>query len=459
MADVVSTRMTKAARGLPRTGLRILGLLTLALALSACETIQDWFAESVPPPLPGERISVLSLQQTLEPDPLIADLQVRLPRPVVNRDWPQAGGQPNHAMHHLAVGDALRVAWRANMGKGSSNFQRLLTPPIVFDGMVFGMDAESRVSALDAATGKRLWRVSLKPDEEDDGGYGGGVAAADGVLYATTGFGEVLALDPADGGEIWRRQIGVPFRGSPTVSAGRIFAVSYDNRLHVLAGADGRSLWTHEGIPETAGLLGAAGPAVEGNIVVVPYSSGEIFAFRVDNGRIAWSDSLTRTGRLAPLATLNDIQARPVIDRDQVYAISHSGRFVAINLRSGARVWDQLIAGVETPWVAGDFIFLVTLDAELVCLWRRDGRIRWVTQLPRYKDEDDRRDPINWSGPVLVSDRLVVVSSDGKAFSVSPYSGEVLGRIRLRDSGLVSPIVANGTLYILTDNAELTALR
>ena len=114
---------------------------------------------------------------------------------------------------------------------------------------------------------------------------------------------------------------------------------------------------------------------------------------------------------------------------------------------------------METPWVAGDFIFLVTTQAEVVCLARKSGRIRWVAQLPRYEDEEDKQDPIHWSGPVLASDRLVLVSSEGYAVAVSPYSGKLLGRLELPKGALIPPVVADGSIYVLSDNGDLIALR
>ena len=213
------------------------------------------------------------------------------------------------------------------------------------------------------------------------------------------------------------------------------------------------------GLPESSGLMGAANAAVAGGIVIAPYSSGEIYGLRTDNGRVVWSDLLTRTGAAALLTTFSNINGAPVVAGDQVYAISNAGRMAAINLRTGARTWEQILGGTQTPWVAGDFIYLVTNEAELVCLWRRDGRIRWVLPLQRYKNDNTREEPIQWNGPVLASDRLVIVSSHGHALAVSPYTGEVLGTIRLPEGAFIAPIVADRSLYILTDSAELLAIR
>ena len=451
--------MTRARRQRLNWRRRHAALLTCgAIALAGCET-PDWLGAPDDPPLEGERLSILSLQQTLEPDPRIADLQVRLPRPQVNDAWPQAGGYANHAMHHLRLGETLREAWRVRVGAGSAKKRRLLTPPVVAADRVFALDAEGDATAFEAASGRRLWRVDLTPEDEDEGTLGGGVAYDSGRIFATTGYGEVVALDAVSGAVAWRVNVGIPLRAPPAVADGRVFAISFDNQLHVLATVDGRLLWSHGGIEEIAGLLGAAGPAVDGDTVVVPYSSGELFALRVENGRTAWADSLAPIRAVTPLAALSDINGHPVIDRGWVFAIGHGGRMSAIDLVSGNRLWDQSVGGVQTPWVAGDFLYVLTNDAQIVCLSRHDGRIRWVTPLPRYEDAAAREGVIEWVGPVLASDRLVIASSTGEALAISPYTGRIMGRLRLPGGAVTPPVLAKGTLYILTEDADLLALR
>tara|TARA_A100001037_G_scaffold257581_1_gene244308 strand:- start:9351 stop:10679 length:1329 start_codon:yes stop_codon:yes gene_type:complete len=441
-----------------RTFKIVIGVMLMG-ALGACDRINEYFESAKEIPLPGERISVITLHRALRPDPRITDLSVRLPQPYINEDWPQAGGHPTHAMHHLTLDEAPSQAWRVSAGVGAGDLLRLTAVPIVADQRVYVLDSEGNVAAHRADNGLRLWRYNIVPESEDRGALGGGLAYDRGILYLATGYGEAIALLAENGAEVWRRSIGVPLRGAPTVVNGRFFTVSYDNQLYALNIEDGSVDWSHIGIAEDAGIIGAASPAVEGDVVVAPYSSGELVALRVENGRILWADSLTRTGRSTALAELNDINGSPVIDRDMVIAAGHAGRMVAIDLRSGARLWEQDIASIQTPWVAGDFVFIVTTEAQIVCLARNSGRIRWVQQLPRYEDEERRTDSIEWSGPVLASDRLIVVSSNGDGVAISPYSGDILGQVGLPDGASLSPIVANGTIFVLTDDGDLVAYR
>lgn len=426
--------------------------------VAACE-VPSWLGNPEAPPLPGERVSVLRLDQALVPDADVADIAVRLPKPWRNKAWTQAGGTANHALHHLEGAEAPQRHWRINIGTGSDDELRLLASPVVALGQIYTFDARSRVSAFETATGKLIWRRNLTPKDEEAGALGGGVAFADGVLYATTGYGYVHALDAGTGESLWQQRVGAPVRGAPTAAAGRVFAITYDNRLFTLSGQDGRVLWSHTGLPEDAGVLGSPSAAVDGDVVLVPYTSGELIALRLENGRVIWSDQLIRSSRVTPLTTLSEIRGHPVVDRGLVIAVSHSGRIVAIELRTGRRVWDRDIGGIETPWVAGDFVYLVSSQSEVICISRRSGRVKWVVQLPAFEDEEDREDPIHWSGPVLVSDRLILNGSNGQAIAISPYTGELLGRIGLPDGAFIPPIVADGTIYILTDDAQLLAYR
>ncbi len=435
------------------------GLMALALSLVGCDTFDKLFSGPGKDRLKGPRVSVLALDSALEPDPKLVSVKVRLPRPVLNADWPQAGGNPEHAMQHLALDGALRQAWSDSIGAGETRYGALLSQPVVEGGRVYALDARDVVIALDVKSGDEVWRNDVKPGAELGHAYGGGVATAGGRVYVTTGYAQVLALDAATGKEIWRREVTAPVRASPTVADGRVFAVTVDNELEVLSADDGHLLWTHNGIPETAGLLGAASPAVEGDIVVVPYSSGEIFALRVENGRPLWTDNLTTARPLGALSTIADIRGRPVIDRGRVYAVSHSGRMLAIDLRTGDRVWEQEIGGTHGPWVAGDYLYVLSNDVNLICLRRDDGRVRWVTGLPRYEDPKKKKDPVTWSGPVLAGDRLIVIASTGDAVSISPYTGQALGHSEFPDGVFLDPIVAGDTLFVLTNDAELIALK
>jgi outer membrane protein assembly factor BamB len=442
---------------------RFAAALGIAGLLGACSAVGDSYDDIFGGPseeiLPGQRIAILNLDRGLRPDPSVAELPVQLSEPYVNRTWTHYGGSPEHAMYHLSLGDAPRKVWIADIGEGSGDNRRVLAQPLVVNGVVYTMDSLDIVSAYDAAGGKMLWRSDLEPEDEDDGYFGGGIAYDAGRIYVSTGFARVFSLDAETGAVIWQQPVPAPVRAAPAAANGRVFVVTLDNQTVALSAEDGTQLWNHTGLQEATGLVGGASPAVSGSTVIAAYSSGEIIGLLAENGRTLWSDNLSSVTRVDPLGDIAQIRGAPVIDRGVVFAISHSGRMIAVDLRRGVRAWEAPLGGIEMPWVGGEFIFVLTNDAQLVCLTRREGRIRWVRPLARFAKPETQEDPIHWAGPVLAGDRLIVAGSNRQALSISPYSGEVLGVIELPDRVFMAPVVADNSLYFLTEGGSLLALR
>jgi outer membrane protein assembly factor BamB len=428
----------------------------LAMALSGCSVF-----EKKKIPLEGERVSVFADRGELEPDKDAQSLAVVLPAPAVNDSWPQSGGYANYAMQHLAIGDSPRVVWTANIGKGSTSDRILTTPPVVADGKVFTKDAESTVSAFEADTGKLLWNVTLKPEKARDADeFGGGVAWYGGRLFVTTGFAEVFSLNASNGEEIWHSSVSAPIRGAPLVFGDRVFSTSIDNKLHAMAAVDGSDLWSFSGLSEVAGYVGGNSPAGSSDYVVAPFSSGELVCLRIDNGRVVWNESLVgaNRGELRAFGNLADIRGRPVIDRGIVYAMGSAGQISALDLLTGSHKWDRSIGGNQTPWAAGEFVFVVTGTDDVAALSRDSGKVKWATPLTQYMDTK-RTKPILWGGPVLAGDRLLVGGTTGELLAISPYNGEIMGKIDMKAPIRLAPVVSNRTIYVLTDSGELVVLR
>lgn len=432
----------------------VIGLTSL---LAGCS---GWMGEDEDPPLPGERISVLSLQSTVQPDVDLSDQRVILPEPEPMTDWPQNGGFPSHALHHVGLdNDVLEQDWSVGIGEGSMDDNLLLNQAIIARGVIFTIDAEAEVRAFSATNGDRLWSLDLAPEDEDSSMLGGGLAYEKGVVYATTGFAEVIAIDAASATVMWREPVGAPMRSAPTVRGGRVFAITIDNQTVALNAMTGENLWSHRGASEGASFIGGASPAVDQGVVISAYSTGEMYALRVENGQVIWSDALAAAGRTDAVSAIADIRGLPVIDRDMVIATSNSGLTAGIDLRTGFRIWEVETGGIQSPWVAGEYVFLLSNTNDLIALRRKTGQVKWVTPLPRFVDPEDQEEPIVWTGPVLVGDRLIVGNEQGEVMTVSPYTGDILGKDEVSGPITLPPSVAGDSLYFLTADADLIAYR
>lgn len=429
--------------------------LLLVGLLSGC----GWFDEDEKPRLPGERKAVLLLDENVKADPGLADLKIALPEPVRNQNWTQAGGNPTHANHHLDAAKTLTAAWKVSIGQGSGG-DGFLNPPVVLGDTIFAIDSAVQVSAIDAASGAKRWTTTPEELPDTDRLNGGGIAVADGRLFVLTSKGIVLALDASGGQEIWRRDLRSPLRGAPAVVEGLVLLISADNQSYALDAMSGELAWQHTAPGEIAAILGGSTPAADQGIAIVPYSSGEVTALALETGVPIWSETVLRPRRTLAIAAINDIDGLPVIDRDRVFVGGTGGEIAAFDLRTGTRLYDLTIATEQTPWPAGEVVYLITDRGEVVCMLRQTGQVRWVSPLPREREGDTSGDTvIKWHGPVLVHDRLLAGSSDGELASISPYTGEILGRVEVGAPIRQPPIVANGAIYLLTEDGTLHAYR
>ncbi|BCX17168.1 MAG: hypothetical protein KatS3mg117_0850 [Geminicoccaceae bacterium] len=433
-------------------------VVVLGGALAGCGR-GAWFGEREDPPLEGRRIPVLLAGQGTAADPRLAELQVRLPPPVLNPDWPLYGGEVGNAPGHPAGPATATLAWRVSIGTGAGGSARLLGPPVVAGGVVYAVDGAATVAAIAAGDGRRLWTWRSRESRLDDRVSGGAVGFADGVLYATLAHGEVVALPAGGGDPIWRVSLRAPLRTAPTVARGIVLVRTADNQLVALDAATGQLRWRHAGTVETAALLGGAPPAVRGGTVVVAYASGEVAALALDTGRPLWTDVVARPRRTLALGTILDITGAPVIDRDRVIVAGNGGETVAFDTSRGERIWELPVGSSNTPWVAGEFIFLLSEQGELLCLLRQGGRVRWVSRLDGEAAAGGARERLVWAGPTLAGGQLWLAGSNGELVSVAPESGAVTSRTRLGSRASQPPIAAGGTLYLLTDSAELFAFR
>lgn len=382
----------------------------------------------------GERISIIAFDQKLEVADTLKGAEFYLPDPQPIADWPLPGGTPEQSVEHVQAAQNFTVAWTRGFGAGDNRRRHVTAPPVAEGGRVYVMD---------------------------------GQAAADGKVYVASGYRFVAALDAATGKELWRTPVSAPIHAAPTVSGGKVIVVSTDNELQTFDAATGRPDWTYQALIEPARILAASSPAVSNGTVVASFASGELIALQAANGNDLWAQALSRASRTNALSEIRDIPGRPVIYKGDVFAVSHSGVFAAIDLRTGAPRWSLPVVGITTPWAAGDVVYVVSKAGEVICVSRENGQVYWITELNKKPGAGKNgktkkvkpKDVALYSGPILASNRLIVVSTKGEAVALNPKTGAIEKTIRVGGPALISPIAANGTVYVVNEKAELVAIR
>ena len=428
-----------------------LGLCALA-ALTACGTRDD------------------TLQGTREPlaassEPLVAEVDrnvpIALPDAHAFADWTHPGGNERHAAPHAAFSVTPQPVWSVDIGAGDSRRQRINAYPIVADGRVFTVDADGIVAATSTA-GQRLWSANLTPSTETRGQGGShGLAYGGGTLFVNTGFGEVVALDPATGAAIWDQDIDAQGGGSATYFDGRVYVSARDSVGWAIDAETGRVQWQLSGTPSASGYVGGAGPAVTDDLAIFPFASGELLAVFRRGGVQRWNATVLGARSGVGYAAISDVAAEPVVSGRRVYAANPAGRLVALDVFNGERIWTARSGSLKAPVIAGGSVFFVSDQNELTRLNADTGETIWTTELPLFTQERARRQKTIFGhyGPVLAGGRLWVASSDGLLRGFDPVSGQQVVSADIPGGAATPPVVASGTMYVVTTRGQLIAFR
>jgi len=449
------------------TTFRTLGVVTAtALALSACATISK--VGSINPihgkrhhattASRGVRIPVIAQNEQLKVADALKGQDFFLPPPAPQAEWPLPGGNLAQSVEHVDAAPNFQVAWKRSFGVPSSRRHHVTAPPISVGGRIFVMDGAADISAHDVQTGAQLWRANITPrSKHDREAWGGGLAFADGKIFATSGFREVVALDAGTGRLLWRSTTEAPMHAAPTAVDGRVFAEDVNDELFAFDGTTGAQIWTYQALAEPARIVAATSPAVENDTLVSSFASGELIALRAANGAELWNAALSHANRTNALSEIRDIPGRPVIFRSDVYAVSHSDVLAAVDLRTGQVRWTLPVSAITTPWPAGDVVYVVDDTGQVICASRDAGQVYWIRNLNTGLKKKQKG--AYWSTPILASNRLITVSSKGEAVALNPKTGEIERRIQLGADALLGPIAVNGVLYVVSESAQLIAIR
>ncbi|MCU9846621.1 PQQ-like beta-propeller repeat protein [Defluviimonas sp. WL0024] len=386
---------------------------------------------------------------------------ISLPAMQRNAEWTHRGGATTHRIGHVALSASPAPFWSARVGEGDGRRNRITADPIVAAGRIFTLDSRATVTAT-GTNGATLWQADLTPPSERSGdASGGGLAYGEGRVFATSGYGELLALDPASGAVVWRQRFDAAVGGAPAVSDGRVYVVARDASAWAVRASDGKVEWVLPGTPSNAGVLGAAAPAVDARQAIFPFTSGQMVAAAKDSGVGLWSANVAGQRRGRAYASFADLTGDPVIADGVVYAGTSAGRLAAVNADTGLTLWSARDGATSPVAVAGGAVFFVNDEDQLMRLDAATGAEVWRVDMPYFtKDRDKRRrDIVAHYGPVLAGGRLVVASSDGLIRSFDPASGALVRTVELPGGAASAPAVAGGVLYVVSKSGTLQAFR
>lgn len=437
-------------------------LMTLS-ALASCST-----GEKKKPLLTGDRTNILASRSALNIDHQDESPITLPPLNLVNQ-WPQSGRIPSHIGENYSWG-GLKPFHRHVMGAGAKHadfmawaalgsYKRSLMPctPVMANNCLVVMDGLGHVHCFSWPKLRKLWSFNPRPQQLQSSNIGGGLGIKDDCLYVVDGISQVICLSLGRGNVRWRASINTPGRSSPTIVGDRLFVGTIDEAFYCLDIKTGRQLWRYLATPTETTVFGLPAPAVADGIVVAGFGSGELIAFRAESGEVVWDDMLGAVSNQASTLNLSCVRGKPVITNDIVYAASMAQVMVAVDIKTGRRVWERALASQDDPLCVGEWLFIVSLDQTMVCLDRYSGHVRWMTKLPRYKNEVAGKGAIEWFGPLLANGKLVCISNVPQKgmIIVDPQNGHIVSMNQLHGMTWLPPIIVDGKMLVITNDGGM----
>ena len=389
----------------------------------------------------------------------VASTNLKLPSVSVNSNWTQRNGSKSHHLKHPALSDKPRKIWSATIGVGNKKRLRISADPIVAENHIFTLDAAANITAFNNS-GEKVWSLNLKLNKSSkDKVSGGGLAYASGMIAATTGSGEVILINASSGKIKWRHSALGTISAPPAFDGKKIIVMTGGKQAVALEASNGRIAWQQSSNTTGTGILGAGTPAISGNIVILPYSSGEVQGVSLDNGLQIWSHIISGKRRGSAAGYVKAVSGDPVVFNDVVYVGNGSGRLTAINITSGRPNWTIQEGTIGPVWLSGNALFLITDQQSLKRLDRKNGSEVWSVSLPIYKNAKRETGKFVHFSPVLAGNRIYVAGTDGLIRVFDPTTGSLINSISIKGKAASQVAVANEYMYVLSGSGKLIAFQ
>lgn len=356
-------------------------------------------------------------------------------------------------VQRVAADFSVQALWYRQPQETTEPARDILSPHAV-DGRVFYADRPDRLVAIEAHSGRVLWRRELAPPAgslETAVHLSGGIGSGAGVLLAGTREGVIVALDPANGSVQWEAELSSEISAAP-VASGRIVIVrTNDGRLYALDADSGNRLWVYSSATPPLSLRGAGRPLIDGDRVYAGFSSGKLAALALNDGEVLWEIPVGVPEGRSEFERLVDLNADPALDANTVFAASYQNRLVAISTISGRIVWSRDMSIYQNLALAGNNLYVTTEQDEVIAIDRISGNISW-----RQNGLAGR----GISAPSVLHGRIVIADREGYLYWLSADDGAMAGRFRISEAPVAAPLVsAEGVLYIIDDRNGLQAIR
>lgn len=402
------------------------------IILGACSYTQA-------PPV-SERISVLKQENNIQVN---SSLPITLGQEKSIKQWLQSNFDSTNHKPSSSLNPQFKLKCQFFLGNNSDDTWPL-AEPVYNDGILYALGSGSTLTAINLKKCQKLWEVTLSTQAHSKAL---GISSAHNTLFVTLSSGSLFALDFQ--GKILGEKIFQNYlRSTPTIYKDKIFITTSENQIFAINLLNGKTEWNYKAISPKTSFFEMAPSAAHQNILITPFSSGELIAFDTQTGTPIWEETFFIKNISNQSGDLSHLQAAPVIDNNIVYITSNSDETSAFNIVTGTKLWTLPITSQSTPFVSGSALFLVDTNEQVYAIDIKTGKAVWKTSLKK-KDQTN-----HWKGPLLLDKELIFVSSKGHITTLDSLTGKKQNQYRTKE-GLTYPIIADNYLVFLTNRSHL----
>ena len=336
----------------------------------------------------------------------------------------------------------IKRLWSVNLG-GDAEFMRVALQPMGDGNRIYAASRDGNVVALHPETGKEIWRNKLEIDLSSGPGVGEGIV----VVGASDGY--LIALNADTGVEQWRADIEGETLAKPVIKDDVVVAITIDNRLRAVSTFDGGERWTVEQSTPRLTVRGSATPAIVGTSVIAGFDNGRLIAVSLADGDVEWEAMLSPPTGRSDLERLADIDGLISVVGQDVYASGYQGNLAAIASESGQILWSREVSSFEGVSADWNNVYTVKDDGEVIAMTRRNGEETW------RQASLLRREP---TLPIAFRTTVVVGDLEGYLHFFSNFDGQPVARVRMGSKAISNdPVVVADRLYVQNDAGQIAA--
>lgn len=360
-------------------------------------------------------------------------------------DWfsEEDNSEPPAELSETVGGAPAKIIWSISVGDGSED-ERVKLVPYVTGGKVYVASRSGIVRALEATTGRELWRSATELR------VSGGPGVGSGLVLIGTSDAELVALDEATGAEQWRAKLSSEVLSVPKASNGIAVVHTVDGKLFGFDALSGKQVWIYDRATPILTLHGSSSPIIDGDVVICGFASGKLAMLNLLNGELLWEVSVAAPRGRSELERMVDIDGDPMVREGVVYAATYQGEMAAVAKDTGVVLWRRRLSSYAG--LGGDWRQLYVSDAE-DHVWAIDpnnGTALWKNRDLNYR---------KLSAPVVLGERVVVGDFEGYLHWLSQEDGKLIGRLRIGESAIsTAPFLVDDIIYVMSDGGALAAI-